>query len=66
MIPWIAARNAMLATIRDGTEAIVAINYLPQGFLWGSTLSYIQVGIYGTCSAFLRLYALFNFHEHAE
>jgi hypothetical protein len=44
---------------------MVAVNYLPRGYLWGSTLTYIQVGMFGTCSAFLRLFALFKFHhEH--
>ncbi|CAF4028206.1 unnamed protein product, partial [Adineta steineri] len=38
---------------------------LPRGYLWASTLTYIQVGVLGTCSAFLRLYGLFNFgHGH--
>ena len=50
-IPWTAARNAMLATVRDGTECMVAVNYLPRGYLWASTLTYIQVGVFGTCSA---------------
>jgi hypothetical protein len=64
-VPWTAARNAMLATVRDSTECMVAINYLPRSYLWGSTLTYIQVGMFGTCSAFLRLVALFKFHhEH--
>ncbi|CAF1344921.1 unnamed protein product [Adineta ricciae] len=62
-IPWTAARNAMLATVRDGTEFMVAVSYLPRGFLWSSTLTYIQVGMLGTCSAFLRLYALYKFQE---
>ncbi|CAF0906612.1 unnamed protein product [Adineta ricciae] len=65
LIPWTAARNAMLATVRDGTEFIVAVNYLPRGYLWASTLTYIQVGVFGTSSAFLRLFSLFQFHhEH--
>jgi hypothetical protein len=64
-IPWTAARNAMLATLRDATEFMVAVNYLPRGYLWASTLTYIQVGMLGTCSAFLRLFGLFKFHhEH--
>ena len=55
----------MLATVRDGTEFIVAVNYLPRGYLWASTLTYIQVGVFGTSSAFLRLFSLFQFHhEH--
>ncbi|CAF0935517.1 unnamed protein product [Adineta steineri] len=62
-IPWTASRNAMLASIRDGTEFMVAVHYLPQGYLWASTLTYIQVGLFGTCSASLRLYALFKFQE---
>ncbi|CAF1169393.1 unnamed protein product [Rotaria sordida] len=62
-IPWTAARNAMLATVRDGTEFMVAVNYLPRSYLWGSRLTYIQVGMFGTCSAFLRLFALFKFHH---
>ncbi|CAF4322844.1 unnamed protein product, partial [Adineta steineri] len=33
----------MLASIRDGTEFMVAVHYLPQGYLWASTLTYIQV-----------------------
>lgn len=53
----------MLATIRDGTEFMVAVNYLPRGYLWASTLTYIQMGVFGTCSAFLRLFALFKFHH---
>ncbi|UJR30872.1 hypothetical protein I4U23_018385 [Adineta vaga] len=63
-IPWTAARNAMLATVRDGTEFIVAVNCLPRGFLWSSTLTFIRVGMFGTCSAFLRLYALFKFEDN--
>lgn len=64
-VPWTAARNAMLATVRDGTEFMVAVNYLPRGYLWASTLTYIQVGVFGTCSAVLRLVALFKFqHGH--
>ncbi|CAF0775374.1 unnamed protein product [Adineta steineri] len=63
-IPWTASRNAMLASIRDGTEFMVAVHYLPQGYLWASTLTYIQVGLFGTCSASLRLYALFKFQEN--
>lgn len=55
----------MLAIVRDGTEFMVAVNYLPRGYLWGSTLSHMQVGGLGTCSAFIRLFALFQFHhEH--
>ena len=61
LIPWTAARNAMLATVRDGTELVVAIHYLPRGCLWSSTLTYFQVGMFGTCSASLRLFALFRF-----
>ncbi|CAM4936068.1 unnamed protein product [Rotaria socialis] len=61
LIPWTAARNAMLVTIRDGTEFMVAVNNLPKGYLWSSTLTYTQVGMFGTCSAFLRLFALFKF-----
>ncbi|CAF2630040.1 unnamed protein product [Rotaria sp. Silwood2] len=60
-IPWTIARNAMLATVRDGTEFMVAVNNLPQGYLWASTLTFIQVGMFGICSAFLRLFALFKF-----
>ncbi|CAF1030399.1 unnamed protein product, partial [Didymodactylos carnosus] len=63
-IPWTAARKAVLATIRDGSEFVVAVHYLPRGYLWASSLTYIQVGLFGTCSAFMRLYALANFHEH--
>jgi hypothetical protein len=63
-VPWTAARNAILATVRDGTEFMVAVNYLPRGYLWASTLTYIQVGVFGTCSASLRLFALFKFHEN--
>ncbi len=63
-IPWTAARNAMLATVRDGTEFMVAVNYLPRNYLWGSTLTFIQVGTFGTCSAFLRLFALFKFNSN--
>lgn len=64
-IPWTTARNAILATLRDGTEFMVAVNYLPRGYLWASTLTYIQVGILGTSSAFLRLFGLFKYHhEH--
>ena len=64
LIPWTAARNAMLVAVRDGIEFMVAVNYLPRHFLWGSTLTYIQVGMLGTCSAFLRLFALFKFQQH--
>ncbi|CAF4195842.1 unnamed protein product, partial [Rotaria magnacalcarata] len=53
----------MLATVRDGTEFMVAVNYLPRGYLWASTLTFIQTGAFGTCSAFLRLVALFKFHH---
>ncbi|CAF1149635.1 unnamed protein product [Rotaria sp. Silwood1] len=60
-IPWTAARNAMLATVRDGTEFMVAVNNLPRGFLWASTLTLIQVGMFGTCSAFVRVFTLFKF-----
>ncbi|CAF1160920.1 unnamed protein product [Rotaria sordida] len=61
-IPWTAARDAMLVAVRDGTEFMVAVNRLPRGYLWASTLTFIQVGMFGTCSAFLRLFALFKFH----
>ncbi|CAF3489273.1 unnamed protein product [Rotaria sp. Silwood1] len=60
-IPWTAARNAILATVRDGTEFMVAVNNLPRGYLWASTLTLIQVGMFGTCSAFVRLFTLFKF-----
>ena len=65
LIPWINARNALLAMIRDGSEFIVAIHYLPEGYLWSSKLTYIQVGVFGTCSASLRLFTLFTFHNAA-
>lgn len=60
-IPWTAARNALLVTIRDATEFMVAFNSLPEGYLWASTLTFTQIGMLGTCSASLRLYALFIF-----
>jgi len=63
LIPWIAGRNALLASVRDGSEFVVAVNYLPRNYLWGSTLTFIQMGMFGTCSAFLRLFALFKLHE---
>ena len=53
----------MLATARDGTEFMVAVSYLPRGYLWGSALSYTQMGTFGVCSASLRLFALFKFHQ---
>jgi hypothetical protein len=62
-IPWTTYRNAMLAAVRDGSESLVAVNCLPRGFLWGSTLSFVQVGMFGVCSAFLRLVALFKFER---
>ena len=62
-IPWTAVRDAMLAAVRDGSESLVAVNYLPRGFLWGSTLTKIQIGGLGVCSAFVRLYALFKFER---
>lgn len=65
LIPWVNARNALLAMIRDGSEFIVAIHYLPEGYLWSSKLSYIQVGVFGTCSASLRLLTLFTFRNTA-
>jgi hypothetical protein len=63
-IPWTAVRNSMLATVRDGTEFMVAVNYLPRGYLWASTLTYIHVGMFGICSASLRLFALFKFQRN--
>ena len=63
-IPWTAVRNAMLVTIRDSTESVIAANSLPKGYLWSSTLTYIQVGTLGTCSASLRLLALFKFRKN--
>ncbi len=62
-IPWTVVRDAMLATLRDGSESLVAINCLPKGFLWGSTLTPIQIGGFGVCSAFLRLFALFKYER---
>ena len=61
LIPWIAARNALLAMVRDGSEFVVAVHYLPEGYFWSSTLTYLQVGAFGTCSAFFRLFTLYKF-----
>ncbi|CAF0798930.1 unnamed protein product [Didymodactylos carnosus] len=62
-IPWTAARKAVLATIRDGSEFMVAVHYLPRGYLWANSLTYVQVGVFGICSASIRLYALSKFHK---
>ena len=62
-IPWISARNAVLAVLRDGSEFIVAVHCLPDGYLWSSNLTLIQYGMFGTCSALIRLLILFKFEN---
>lgn len=51
-------RKALVLNIlRDCADLIIAVNYLPSGFLWSSKLHQYQVGFFGSLSAAFRIYS---------
>jgi hypothetical protein len=47
--------SAIVIACRDWADFMIAVHYLPEGFLWSSQLHYYQVGLLGTFSSLLRV-----------
>jgi len=51
--------NELLNVIKNISDFLNAINWLPKGFLWSGKLSLAQAGICGTISSLIGLYQIF-------
>lgn len=47
-------KGYLLIAIRDWVDFIIAVHYLPEGFLWSSKLLNYQIGLLGTFSSLCR------------
>lgn len=51
-----AYNQAYLFALRDFSDFIIAINCLPSGFLWSSTLGPTSIGLLGAFASYCRVY----------
>ena len=48
----------LLNIVKNGSDLMNAVNWMPQGFLWSGKLSVAQNGVFGSISSFIGLYQL--------
>jgi hypothetical protein len=54
--------TSIFLIVRDIADLIIAINYLPSGFLWSTKLVHYQIGFLGMFSATFRIHTyVWNF-----
>jgi hypothetical protein len=56
IIPLTKYNQAYLFAFRDLSDFIIAINCLPYGILWSSTLGPIAIGLLGAFASYCRVY----------